>query len=60
MMKASEHLCTMFGANTPSRTYHSLEMIAEFNAPPETPLNDPPTKFVPLVDQSPQVIDQSL
>ena len=26
------------------------EMIAEFNAPLETPLNDPPTEFVPLVD----------
>ena len=28
------------------------EMIAEFNALPETPLNDPPGEFVPLPDQS--------
>ena len=26
------------------------EMIAEFNAPPETPLNDPPAEFMPLAD----------
>ena len=34
------------------------EMIVEFNAPPKTPLNDPPAKFVPPADQSPQVADQ--
>ena len=34
------------------------EMIVKFNVPPETPLNDPPTKFVPPADQSPQVADQ--
>ena len=34
------------------------EMVAEFNVPPETPLNDPPAEFVPLADQSPQVADQ--
>ena len=33
-------------------------MIVEFNAPPETPLNDPPTEFVPPADQSPQAADQ--
>ena len=26
------------------------EMVAEFNAPPETPLVDPPTEFVPPAD----------
>ena len=34
------------------------EMVAEFNAPPETPLNDPPAEFMPPADQSPQVADQ--
>ena len=34
------------------------EMIAEFNAPLETPLNDPPMEFVPPIDQSPQVANQ--
>ena len=33
------------------------EMIAEFNAPPETPLNDHLAKFVPPADQSPQVAE---
>ena len=33
-------------------------MVAEFNAPPNAPLNDPPTEFVSPVDQSPQVADQ--
>ena len=36
------------------------EMVAEFNAPPKTPLADPPAEFVPLVDQSPEVTDQPL
>ena len=34
------------------------EMIAEFNAPQKTPLNDPPAEFVPLADQTLQVADQ--
>ena len=34
------------------------EMIAEFNALLETPLNNPPAEFVPPTDQSPQVADQ--
>ena len=34
------------------------EMIAEFSAPPKTPLNDPPADFVPPVDQTPRVADQ--
>ena len=33
-------------------------MVIEFNAPPETPLNDPPTEFVPPTDQSSQVAHQ--
>ena len=32
------------------------EMVAEFNAPPETLLEEPPTEFVPAVDRPPQVI----
>ena len=35
-------------------------MLAEFNAPPETPFANPPTEFVPLADQSPEVADQPL
>ena len=31
------------------------EMIAEFNVPPETPINDPPAEFVPSADQSLEV-----
>ena len=34
-------------------------MVAKFNAPPESPLNDPPAEFMPLADQSPQIADQS-
>ena len=34
------------------------EMIAEFNAPPKTPLADLPTKFVPPADQSIEVVDR--
>ena len=34
------------------------EMIAEFTAPPETPLADPPVEFVPPTDQSPEVADR--
>ena len=33
-------------------------MIAEFNAPPETPLKDPPAEFASLADQPPQVINE--
>ena len=33
-------------------------MVVEFNVPPETLLNDPPIVFVPLADQSPQVVGQ--
>ena len=33
-------------------------MVAKFNVPPETPLNDPPVEVVPSTDQSPQVADQ--
>ena len=32
-------------------------MVAEFTAPPETLLEEPPAEFVPPVDQSPQVAD---
>ena len=32
-------------------------MVAEFNAPPDTPLADPPAEFVPPTDQSPEVAD---
>ena len=35
-------------------------MVAEFNAPPETPLADPLAEFVPLADQSPEVTDRPL
>ena len=34
------------------------EMVVEFNAPSETLLVDPPTKFMPLADQSPKVDDR--
>ena len=34
------------------------EMVAEFNAPPETPLEEPPAEFVPAADQSPQVTNR--
>ena len=34
------------------------EMVVEFNAPPETPLADPPTEFVPPADQSTKVADR--
>ena len=33
------------------------EMVAEFNAPPETPIEESPTEFVPAANQSPQVVD---
>ena len=33
-------------------------MIIEFNGPPETPLNDPPTEFVPPAEQFSQVPNQ--
>ena len=33
-------------------------MVAKFNAPPETPLVDPPMEFMPSVDQSPEVTDR--
>ena len=33
-------------------------MVAEFNTPPKTPLNDPPTEFIPHADQSPEVINE--
>ena len=36
----------------------SREMVAEFNAPPETPLVEPPTEFMPPADQSPDVADR--
>ena len=32
--------------------------MAEFNAPPETPLEEPPTEFVPPTDHSPQATDR--
>ena len=35
-------------------------MVAEFNVPPETPLADPPTEFVPPTDQSPEVTNSTL
>ena len=35
-------------------------MVAEFNAPLETPLAEPPTEFVPPTDQSPEVTDRPL
>ena len=34
------------------------EMVAVFSVPPETPLTNPPTEFVPLPDQSPEVADR--
>ena len=33
------------------------EMAAEFNAPPETSLEEPSAEFVPAANQSPQVAD---
>ena len=30
------------------------EVVVEFNAPPETPREEPPAEFMPLADQSPQ------
>ena len=33
-------------------------MVAEFNAPPETPLEEPPAEFVPPDNQSPQVANR--
>ena len=33
-------------------------MVVEFNAPPETPLEEPPTEFVLAANQSPQVADR--
>ena len=35
-------------------------MVAEFNAPLETPLADPPAEFVPPADQSLEIADQPL
>ena len=34
--------------------------MAEFNAPPETPLKEPLAEFVPPTDQSPQAVDHPL
>ena len=33
-------------------------MVAEFNAPPKTPMAEPPVEFVPPADQSPEVADR--
>ena len=33
-------------------------MVAEFNAPLETPLEELPAEFVPAADQSPEVTDR--
>ena len=33
------------------------EMVAEFNALPETPIADPLAEFMPSADQSPEVAD---
>ena len=33
------------------------EMVAKFNAPPKTPLEEPPAEFMPTADQFPQVAD---
>ena len=33
-------------------------MVAEFNAPPKTHLEEPPIEFVPAADKSPQVADR--
>ena len=33
-------------------------MVIEFNAPPETLLEEPPREFVPAADQFPQVADR--
>ena len=33
-------------------------MVAEFNAPPETPIDDPFEEFAPPTDQSPEVADR--
>ena len=35
----------------------AVEAVAEFNVPPETPLEEHPTEFVPPADQSPQTAD---
>ena len=58
----STHSFIMSGVSTRSGICLSLgeaarEMVLEFNAPPETPLEEPPAEFVPAVDQSPQVAD---
>ena len=34
------------------------EAVAEFSAPPKTPLEEPPAEFVPPTDQSPQAADR--
>ena len=34
-----------------------VEVVAEFNAPPETPLEEPPDEFMPPASQSPQAAD---
>ena len=36
----------------------AVDAVAEFNAPPETPLEEPPSEFVPPSDQSPQAADR--
>ena len=33
-------------------------MVTEFNAPPETPLEEPLAEFVPTADRSPEVADR--
>ena len=35
-------------------------MVAEFNAPPKTPLADPLAEFVPPADQSTEVANRTL
>ena len=35
----------------------AVETVAEFNAPPETPLEKPPAEFMPPADQPPQAAD---
>ena len=59
----STHSFIMFGGSTRNETCLSSgelarEMVAKFNAPPETLLAEPPTEFVPPANQSPKVVDR--
>ena len=49
------HSFLMFGVST--RREADKEMVAEFNAPSETPLEEPLMEFTHAVDRSPEVTD---